>query len=73
MGSTYTAILISAAATLQTVQILCASLIQPGYRLDIVFGKQLGATVALVVLTGLFCLLFWLLKIIRSPEKFAAH
>jgi hypothetical protein len=69
LGSTYTAILISAAATLQTVQILCASLIQPGFNLDGVFGRQLGATIALVILTALFCLLFWLLKIIRTPAK----
>jgi hypothetical protein len=73
LGSTYVAILISAAATLQTVQILCASLIQPGYALDAVFGRQLGTTIALVVLTGLFCLLFWLLKIIRTPEKHVAR
>ncbi len=69
LGSTYAAILISAAAALQTVQIICSNLIQPGYALDVMFGRQLGATVALVALTGLFCLLFWLLKIIRSPEK----
>ena len=66
MGSTFTAILLSAAAGLQSVQILAVHMVQPGYALDAAFGKRLLALIALVVLTGLFCVIFWLLKHIRS-------
>ena len=66
MGSTFIAILLSAAAALQSVQILAVHMIQPGYALDAAFGKRLLALIALVLLTGLFCVIFWLLKSIRS-------
>ena len=68
-GSTYIAILISAVAALQAVQILVSGLIEPGYSLDAAFGQQLGATVALIILTGLFCLIFWVLKVIHRREN----
>lgn len=71
-GSTFTAILLSAAAALQSVQILAVHLIQPGYALDATFGKRLIALLALVVLTGLFCIVFWLLKSIRSGKILSA-
>lgn len=70
-GSTFTAILLSASASLQAVQMLAAHLLQPGYALDADFGKRLAALVALLVLTGLFCIIFWLLKIIRPPKTAA--
>ena len=66
-GSTFTAILLSASASLQAVQMLCVHLLQPGYALDAMFAKRLTAVIALLILTGLFCIVFWLLKIIRSP------
>jgi len=68
-GSTFTAILLSASAALQAVQMLCVHLLQPGYALDGEFGKRLAAVLALVILTGLFCIIFWLLKIIRTPKS----
>lgn len=68
-GSTFIAILLSASAALQGVQMLCVHLLQPGYALDAEFGKRLAAVLALVVLTGLFSIIFWLLKIIRAPKK----
>ncbi len=70
-GSTFTAILLSASATLQAVQMLAVHLLQPGYALDAEFGKRLAALVALLVLTGLFCIIFWLLKVIRAPKTAA--
>ncbi len=50
---------------------LAVHLLQPGYALDADFGKRLAALVALLVLTGLFCIIFWLLKIIRAPKTAA--
>ena len=67
-GSTFTAILLSGGATLQAVQILCVYLLQPEYALDGAFGKRLAAVVALVILTGIFCIIFWLLKIVRPSQ-----
>lgn len=68
-GSTFTAILLSGGATLQAVQILCVYLLQPEYALDGAFGKRLAAVIALVILTGVFCIIFWLLKIVRSSQR----
>ena len=68
-GSTFTAILLSGGAALQAVQILCIYLLQAGYTLDAEFGKRLAAVVALVILTGVFCVIFWLLKVIRSARS----
>jgi hypothetical protein len=68
-GSTFIAILFSAGATLQAVQILCVYLLQPGYTLDGAFGTRLAAIIALVVLTGVFCVIFWLLKVMRPVSR----
>ncbi len=68
-GSTFTAILLSAGATLQAVQILCVYLLRSEQVLDAEFGKRLAAVAALVVLTGVFCIIFWLLKVVRSPRE----
>ena len=67
-GSTFTAILLSGGATLQAVQILCVYLLQPEYALDGAFGKRLAAVIALVILTGVFCIIFWLLKVVRTSQ-----
>ena len=64
-GSTFTAILLSGGATLQAVQNLCVFLLQNGYVFDSNFGKRIAATIALVTITGIFCFIFWLLKLIR--------
>ena len=68
-GSTFIAILFSAGATLQAVQILCVYLLQPGYTLDGAFGTRLAAIIALVILTGVFCVIFWLLKVMRPVNS----
>ena len=70
-GSTFAAILLSGGATLQALQILCVYLLGDGYLVDAEFGKRIGAVIALVVLTALFCVIFWLLKIIRSEPRAA--
>ena len=67
-GSTFTAILLSGGATLQAVQNLCVYLLQNGYGLDSNFGKKIAATIALVIITGIFCVIFWLLKLIRPAH-----
>ena len=70
-GSTFTAILLSGGAVLQALQILCVYLLSEGHLVDGEFGKRLGAVVALVVLTALFCVIFWLLKIVRPETRTA--
>ena len=67
-GSTFTAILPSGGATLQAVQNLCVFLLQNGYGFDSSFGKRIAATIALVTITGIFCVIFWLLKLIRQAH-----
>ena len=69
-GSTFTAILLSgrgdACSPSRSSASTCSS---EGYMVDAEFGKRLGALVALVVLTAIFCVIFWLLKVIRpEPE-----
>jgi hypothetical protein len=66
-GSAFVAILLGAGATLQAVQSLVVYLLQPGYDLGAEFGRQLVAVIALVVLTAVFCIIFWLLKLMRAP------
>ena len=68
-GSTFTAILLSGGATLQAVLMICVYLLRNDYALGADFGKRLGAVVALVVLTAIFCIIFWLLKIIRPIKQ----
>ena len=70
-GSTFAAILLSGGATLQALQILCVYLLGEGHLVDGAFGTRLGAVMALVVLTALFCVIFWLLKIIRPEARTA--
>ncbi len=67
-GSAFTAILLAGGATLQAVQILCVFLLEQGYSLDAEFGNRLAAVVALIVLTGVFCIVYWLLKVIRLAQ-----
>ncbi len=67
-GSAFIAILLSSGAALQAVQILCVYLLQEGYVLDAGFGKSLAAVVALVILTAAFCIVFWLLKIVKPAR-----
>ena len=64
-GSTLTAILLSGGAALQALQILCVYLLEPGYSLGEEFGQHLASVVALVVLTGVFYIIYWLLRYIR--------
>jgi hypothetical protein len=64
-GSTFVAVLLSAGAALQSVQILCVYLLGDAYTLGAEFGARLGAVLALTILTGVFCIVFWLLKVAR--------
>lgn len=66
-GSTFAAILLSGGAALQSVQILCVYLLRDGSVVDGELGRRLGAMLALVVVTAVFCVIFWLLKVVR-PE-----
>ena len=67
-GSTFVAILLTGGATLQALQILCVHLLDPAKGLDLEFGKRIAAILALILLTGLFCIIFWLLKVLRSNQ-----
>ena len=67
-GSTFTAILLSGGATLQSVQNLWVFLLQNSYGFDSNFGKRIAAIMALVVITGVFCVIFWLLKLMRPTH-----
>ncbi len=68
-GSTFVAILLSGGAALQAVQIMCLYLLRPDHVLDAGFGERLAAIVVLLLLTGVFCVIFWLLKIIRPATR----
>ena len=68
-GSAFAAILLSAGAALQSVQILCVYLLGADYALDAEFGSRLAAVVAMVILTGAFCIAFWLLKLVRPAPS----
>jgi hypothetical protein len=65
-GSAFIAVLFCAGAAVQSLLILCAYLLQPDYSLGTEFGSRLGAVVALVILTVCFCLIYWVLKVIRQ-------
>jgi hypothetical protein len=68
-GSTATAILLSGGATLQSVQILLARMLESGFALDAEFGRHLVSVVALILLTGVFSIVFWLLKVIQGARQ----
>ncbi|MFO1351009.1 MAG: hypothetical protein U1F68_10180 [Gammaproteobacteria bacterium] len=68
LGSTFTAILLCGGAALQAVQILCVYLLDEHYSLGVEFGKRLVAVVGLVILTTIFCILFWLLRAVRTEK-----
>ena len=65
-GSTFVAILLTAGTALQSVQIVCVSLLQNGYTLGQEFGARLVAVIAPIILTAIFCLIYGLLKVLRS-------
>ena len=67
-GSTFVAILLSAGAALQAVQSLCIALLREQQAVAAAFTTHLVAIVALVLLTAVFCIIFWLLKVARSPS-----
>lgn len=68
-GSTYIAILLSAGGALQAVQILSVYMLSDAFALDAGFGGRLAAVVLLVILTAIFCVIFWLLKVIRPARR----
>jgi hypothetical protein len=66
-GSAFIAVLFCAGAAAQSLLILCSYLLQSDYLLGAEFGERLGAVVGLVILTIIFCLIYWVLKVIRQP------
>ena len=66
-GSTFIAILLSAGAALQAVQSMSVYLLRQA-ELDSGFGDRLAAVVALVIVTAVFCIIFWLLKIAHKAR-----
>ncbi len=67
-GSTFVAILLGGGATLQAVQILCVHLVRAETVLGPELGSRIVAVLALAALTGVFCIIFWLLKVIRAAR-----
>jgi hypothetical protein len=67
-GSTFVAVLLSGGAMLQALQVLCVYLLKEGYALNQGFGERLGAVAALVLVTAVFYVIFWLLKFVRPGE-----
>jgi hypothetical protein len=70
-GSTFVAVLFCAGATAQSLLILCAYLLQDRFTLGTEFAERLGAVIAMLILTVIFCLIFWLLKLVRSSAAAA--
>jgi hypothetical protein len=68
-GSTFAAILLSGGAALQAVQSLCVYLVRQEVVIGAELGKRIAAVLALIVLTGVFCIIFWLLKVMRSAQQ----
>jgi len=64
-GSTFIAIMISAGAALQSVQTLIVYLVREEVVLGPDLGRRLAAILALIVLTGVFAIIFWLLRLVR--------
>jgi hypothetical protein len=71
-GSAFIAILFCAGAAAQSMLILCVYLLQGGYTLGAEFGARLGAVVAMAILTVIFCLIYWLLKVVRQSSASSA-
>lgn len=71
-GSAFIAILLGAAASLQAVQVLAAGLIQPDFQIGALFARQLLALIVLIVVTGLFCIVFWLLKSVKAGRALSS-
>ena len=67
-GSTFIAILLSAGATLQSVQSMCVYLLRQS-DIDSGLGERLAAVVTLVILTAVFCIIFWLLKVVHTARQ----
>jgi len=65
-GSTFIAILFCAGAAVQSLLILCVYMLQPEFSLGAEFGSRLAAIFALAILTVIFCLIYWLLKLVRQ-------
>jgi len=72
-GSTFAAILLSGGAALQAVQSLCVYLVRQEVVIGAELGKRVAAVLALVVLTGIFCIIFWLLKVMRGGAQTGAQ
>jgi hypothetical protein len=70
-GSAFIAVLFCAGATAQSLLILCAYLLQERFTLGTEFGERIGAVAAMLILTVIFCLIFWLLKVVRSSVSAA--
>src|ERR1700728_1989402 len=67
-GSAFIAILFCAGAAAQSLLILCVYLLQSEYTLGAEFGSRLRAVVAMVILTVVFCLIYWVLKVVRESS-----
>ncbi|NKC13248.1 MAG: hypothetical protein GKR94_13945 [Gammaproteobacteria bacterium] len=72
-GSALTAIILCGGAMLQSVQILCAHMLAVGFSFEDGFGRHLGAVLAMVVLTAVFCVVYWLLKVLRRSHAAMGH
>ena len=70
-GSAFVAVLFCAGATAQSLLILCAYLLQDRFTLGSEFAERLGAVVAMLIITVIFCLIFWLLKLVRTATAAA--
>jgi hypothetical protein len=67
-GSAFIAVLFCAGAAVQSLLILCVYLLQPDYSLGAEFGRRLAAVVAMVILTVIFYMIYWVLKVIRQAS-----
>ncbi len=71
-GSAFIAVLFCAGAAAQSLLILCVYLLRSDYSLGAEFGHRLAAVVAMVILTVVFCLIYWVLKVIRQASSASA-
>jgi len=44
-------------------------MLESGFALDAEFGRHLVSVVALILLTGVFSIVFWLLKVIQGARQ----